>query len=62
MGRGTIRARARTDISGADLREHLSTNGVATFEINVDVDDARERVIAQLVVSWRVTMPKAASA
>jgi hypothetical protein len=39
----------------------LTANGLVTFEINVDVLDARERVIAQLVVSWRVSMPKSAS-
>jgi uncharacterized protein (TIGR00369 family) len=58
LGRGTIKARARTGISGADLRHQLDANGLVTFEVNVDVEDARERVIAQLVVSWRVTMPR----
>ena len=60
LGRGIIKAKARTGISGADLRHQLSTNGLVTFEINVDVQDARERVIAQVTVSWRVTMPRSA--
>jgi uncharacterized protein (TIGR00369 family) len=61
LGRGTIQARARTDIAGADLRHQLTGNGLVTFEINVDVQDTRERMIAQLVVSWRVSMSKSAS-
>jgi acyl-coenzyme A thioesterase PaaI-like protein len=58
LGRGAIKALARTDASGTDLRHQLHANGLATFEVNVDVQDARDRVIAQVIVSWRVTMPK----
>jgi uncharacterized protein (TIGR00369 family) len=61
LGRGTIKARARADTPSAELRHQLTANGLVTFEINVDVQDARERVIAQLVVPWRVSMPKRAS-
>ena len=58
LGRGLIKASARTDIPGADLRRQLSANGLVTFAVHVDVQDDRERVIAQLAVSWRVSMPK----
>ena len=58
LGRGALKAQARTDIPGADLRRQLHENGLVTFEVHVDVQDDRERLIAQLVVSWRVTMPK----
>ena len=59
LARGTIIAQARTDIAGADLREQLRANGLVTFGVKVDVQDDRARVIAQLDVSWRVTMPRA---
>jgi uncharacterized protein (TIGR00369 family) len=58
LGRGAINARARTVLTGAELREQLRANGLAAFEVTVDVQDERERVIAQVVVQWRVTMPK----
>ena len=59
LARGTLLARARTDIVGSELRAQLAGNGAVNFAVHVDVQDERERVIAQLVVSWRVTMPKA---
>jgi uncharacterized protein (TIGR00369 family) len=58
MGRGTLVARARTDRAGAELRRQLDADGVVTFQVHVDVQDERERVIAQLAVAWRVTLPK----
>ncbi|HJR55137.1 MAG TPA: YiiD C-terminal domain-containing protein [Rhizomicrobium sp.] len=58
LARGTLTARARTDVAGAELRQQLSANGVATFEVTVDIQDDRDRVVAQLVVSWRVTLPR----
>jgi uncharacterized protein (TIGR00369 family) len=61
LGRGTLTAQARTEIPGADLRRQLHENGLVTFQVHVDVQDDRDRVIAQLVVSWRVTMPKSTS-
>lgn len=58
LGRGTIQAQARTVMAGAELREQLRSSGLAAFEINVDVQDERERVIAKVSVQWRVTMPR----
>jgi hypothetical protein len=58
LGRGTITAQAQTNISGVELRRLLDENGLVTFEVDVDVQDDRQRVIAQLTVAWRVTMPK----
>jgi uncharacterized protein (TIGR00369 family) len=58
LARGTLTARARTDTPAAELRQQLRANGVVTFEVTVDVEDDQEREVAQLVVSWRVTMPK----
>ena len=60
LARGTITARARTEMPGADLRQQLAAHGQVTFEVHVDVQDQRDRAIAQLVVAWRVTMPKPA--
>jgi uncharacterized protein (TIGR00369 family) len=57
LGRGTLAARARTDMPGEELRKRLEADGVAAFEVHVDVQDERERMIAQLVVAWRVTLP-----
>jgi hypothetical protein len=57
LARGVITARARTDLPAAELRQQLSANGQVSFAVHVDMQDDRERVIAQMVVSWRVTMP-----
>ncbi|MDB5735329.1 MAG: hypothetical protein JWN16_1966 [Alphaproteobacteria bacterium] len=61
LARGTITARAQTDVAGAELRRQLNADGLVKFEVHVDVQDDRERDIAQLVVTWRVTMPKPTS-
>ena len=58
LGRGTIRAQARTSVAGAALREDLRVHGLVAFEVTVDVLDERDREIAQVSVQWRVTMPK----
>jgi uncharacterized protein (TIGR00369 family) len=58
LGRGTIRAQARTNIAGVTLRDQLREHGLVTFEVSVDVQDERDRVIAEVSVQWRVTMPK----
>jgi uncharacterized protein (TIGR00369 family) len=61
LARGTITAQARTDVAGTELRSQMNADGLAKFEVHVDVQDDRQRAIAKLTVAWRVTMPKAAS-
>jgi uncharacterized protein (TIGR00369 family) len=61
LGRGLLTARARTDMAGAELRRQLNENGLAAFEVHVEIRDEREREVAQMVVAWRVTLPKPAS-
>ena len=61
LGRGLLTARARTDIAGAELRRQLNAHGLVTFEVHIEVRDERDHAIAQMVVAWRVTLPKPAS-
>lgn len=58
LGRGAVTAQAKTDHIGADLRHQLRATGLVTFQVTVDVLDERQRIIAQVVVGWRVSMPK----
>jgi uncharacterized protein (TIGR00369 family) len=58
LGRGVLTARARTGLPGEELRRQLDANGLVAFEVHVDLQDESERTVAQMVVAWRVKLPK----
>lgn len=55
LGKGDLRATARTTRPAADLRAELDAEGKVRFPVEVDITDAGGEVVSQVVVEWYVS-------
>ena len=54
LAKGTITAKARTKITGADLLAEISSDGRVNFDIHVELFDSDNVLVAEMTVAWLV--------
>lgn len=55
IAKGTLTATAKVDRAGSELMEELHSNGKVTFDVHVDITDAKADTVAQMTVNWYVS-------
>ncbi len=55
VAKGDLRAVARTNRPGSELRAELEADGKVRFPVEVEILDAADQAVSKMVVEWYVS-------